>query len=111
MKTIATALIAAATLAMALPAAASAAPAQGVNQRERNLSIRIDQGVRNGSLTRAEASRLRTRLANLRRLEWRYRRGGLSYRERLTLDRQYDSLSRAVRVQRHDRQNRWRRRR
>lgn len=112
MRKIVTAVAAAATMAIALPCAANAAPApaQSVNQRERNLAARINMGVRNGSLTRAEASRLRTRLANLERLEWRYRRNGLSYRERVYLDRSYDNLSRAVRAQRHDRQVRRRRR-
>lgn len=109
MKTIATAILAAATMAVAIPTVASAAPAQSVNQRERNLRSRIDMGVRNGALTRAEASRLRTRLANLERLEWRYRRNGLTGWERRDLDMRFDALSRSVRVQRHDWQRRRRR--
>lgn len=107
MNKIVTALAAFATMSIAVPSVASAAPAQSVNQRERNLAARINLGVRNGSLTRAEASRLRVRLANLERLEWRYRRNGLSYRERVYLDRSFNALSRAVRSQRHDRQTRW----
>lgn len=93
------------TIAAAAPAAAKW---QSINQRQRMLDGRIDQGVRNGSLTRAEASRLRTRFANLNRLEYRYRRSGgqLTYRERVDLDRRFDSLSRAVRYQKHDRQMR-----
>jgi hypothetical protein len=110
MKHIATAFAAAAMMAVSIPLTAGVASAQSVNQRERNLSYRINIGVRNGSLTRPEASRLRTRLANLNRLEWRYRHNGLSYRERRDLDRRFDALSRAIRTQRHDRQKRWRRR-
>jgi len=105
MRLITTALVSA-TLAIAAPCATSA-HAEPVGQRVRNLDYRIDMGVRNGSLTRAEASRLRTRLANVRRLEWRYRRNGLSTWERRDLNRRYDALSRAVRIQRHDRQTRW----
>ena len=38
---------------------ASAAPWQSINQRQANIDRRIDQGERNGSLTRMEANRLR----------------------------------------------------
>jgi len=105
MKLVTTALVSA-TLAIAAPWATTAL-AQPVGRRVQNLDYRIDLGVRNGSLTRAEASRLRTRLANVRRLEWRYRHNGLSTWERRDLNRRYDALSQAVRVQRHDRQTRW----
>lgn len=109
MKLITTTFLAVAMMAVAGPWATGAA-AQSVNQRERNVQDRIALGVRNGSLTRSEASRLRTRLANIERLEWRYRRNGLSYWERQDLNRRYDVLSRAIRYQRHDRQTRWHRR-
>jgi len=109
MKLIILGLAAASTIAFSAPSVARA-PAQSSHRRETNLEYRIDQGVRNGSLTRNEASRLRTRLANVRRLEWRYRRNGLSYWERRNLDRRFDALSRDLRVQRHDRQTRWHRR-
>lgn len=116
-----TALMAAASMAMIVPAGASAAAAthaspnaiaaapqhrQRISRREAKLRSRITMGVRNGALTRAEASRLRTRLANLRRLEWRYRRHGLTRWERSNLNRRFDALSRSVRAQRHDRQRR-----
>ena len=79
-----------------------------MNQRKANIERRIDMGVRNGALTRREASNLRTRFANLRRLEWRYSRNGLNWRERRDLDRRYNALSNSIRIQRHDRQRRWR---
>jgi hypothetical protein len=91
----------------ALPATASAAQWQSINQRQRNLDWRIDQGVRHGGLTRVEAARLRARMARLNRLEWQYRRNGLSWWERADLDRRFDAISRSVRFQRHD----WQRRR
>jgi hypothetical protein len=99
-------LIAVAAIAVAVPAAVSAAPWQSINQRQANLKQRINQGVRSGTLTRAEASRVRTQFANLQRLEYRYRHNGLSYRERADLDRRFDVLSRRVYAQKHDRQTR-----
>lgn len=106
---IATALVAAATMAAFLPSTADAQRWQSMNQRKANIERRIDMGVRNGSLTRREATNLRTRFANLRRLEWRYSRNGLSWAERRDLDRRYNALSNSIRVQRHDRQDRrWR---
>lgn len=100
-------LLACAAAGMTIVAAAPAAAQwQSINQRQRMLYNRIDQGIRSGSLTRAEASRLRTRFANLNRLEYRYRRSGGQFTrwERSDLNRRFDSLSRAVRDQKHDRQ-------
>jgi hypothetical protein len=101
--------LAAASLAAAIPAAASAAPWGPINQRQANLDQRIDAGVRNGSLTRAEATRLRSEFRTLNRLEARYRAtgGGLSGWERADLNRRFDNLSAQIRVDRHDRQHRW----
>ncbi|MFW2850486.1 hypothetical protein ACM61V_00980 [Sphingomonas sp. TX0543] len=48
-----------------------------ISQRVGNLDTRIDQGLRSGSLNRAEALRLRGQLRDLQGLEARYRRGGL----------------------------------
>ena len=85
---------------------------QSINQRQANLYQRIDMGVRNGSLTRSEASNLRSRFVVLNNLERRYRQNGLSQWERRDLDQRFDSLSRQIRSQRHDGQNQnrpWRR--
>lgn len=79
---------------------------QAVSQRKFNLDRRIDQGERNRSLSRREASRLRSELNSLVRLERDYMRGGLSVRERRDLDQRYDRLSRQVRMERNDRDNR-----
>lgn len=88
--------------------AAEAARWQSINQRQANLYQRIDQGVHNGSLTRREASQIRTRFANLNRLEYRYRRSGrgLTAWERSDLNARLDTLSRAIRNQKHDWQDR-----
>lgn len=98
---------AASVLAMAAPASAQAW--QSINQRQANLDQRIDMGVRNGSLTRSEAVRLRAEFNDLNRLEARYRAtgGGLSMQERADLDRRFDSLSARIRYERHDSQNGW----
>ena len=82
---------------------------QTINQRQRNLDARIDQGVRSGQLTRTEAARLRTEFRNLANLEARYRRGGLSNWERRDLDQRFDRLSAKIRVERRDRDHRGRR--
>lgn len=99
--------LAAAALGLAaLPAAAQAQPWQSIDARQDRLYGRIEQGVRNGQLTRREAANLRGRYAGLVRLERDYRRGGLSGRERADLNRRYDALSSSIRWQRGDGQHR-----
>jgi Ni/Co efflux regulator RcnB len=101
MKKILLPIVAVSALAAAtLPAVASA---QSINQRQDQLDRRIDMGVRNHSLTRSEASRLRSELRETARLEDRYRRGGLSGWERADLDRRFDRISAQIRVERRDR--------
>lgn len=97
--------VAASTLALAAPAAAQSW--QSINDRQENLDRRIDVGVRNGSLTRNEAVRLRAEFRDLARLEARYRSTyGLSVAERRDLDRRFDSLSAQIRYERNDRDDR-----
>ncbi|HJV42003.1 hypothetical protein [Caulobacter sp.] len=86
--------------AATVPAVASA---QSINQRQDQLERRIDIGLRNGSLTRSEAYRLRAELRDAERLEHRYRRGGLSGWERADLDRRFDRIGAQIRYERHDR--------
>lgn len=99
--------VAASALAVAAPA--SAQSWQNINQRQAQLDQRIDVGVRDGSLTRNEAVRLRSEFNDLARLETRYRASnGLSNAERADLDRRFDALSARVRFERNDRQDqRW----
>ncbi len=68
MKSLILGLAAAASLAVALPAAA-----QGVDAREHNQATRIEQGVRSGSLTPRETNRLERKEARLHRMEARVR--------------------------------------
>ena len=79
---------------------------QSINARQANLDRRIDQGVRNGQISRREATRLRGEFNSLLRLEANYRRGGLIAWERTDLDRRFDRLSAQVRNERNDRDNR-----
>ncbi len=91
----------------ALPATAFAAPWQSINARQQMLDQRIDRGIRNGALSRREATALRGEFRALNQLEQRYRRtgGGLSVGERRDLDRRFDVLSTKIRYERHDRNN------
>jgi hypothetical protein len=80
----------------------------GINQRQAQLERRIDNGVRTGAITRAEAVRLRSEFRRIDMLEQQYRRsgGGLTQWERQDLDRRFDELSRSVREDRNDRDHR-----
>jgi polyhydroxyalkanoate synthesis regulator phasin len=79
-----------------------------INQRQAQLDRRIDQGVRSGQLTRAEAVRLRAEFRGIVALEARYRqsRPGLTVAERADLDRRFDVLARKIRWERRDWENR-----
>ncbi|GAA0649066.1 hypothetical protein [Brevundimonas lenta] len=79
---------------------------QPISQRKYNLDRRIDVGLRNGQLSRREATRLKAELNQLVRLEYSYQRNGLTIRERQELDRRYDRLSNQVREERRDRDGR-----
>jgi len=102
MKKILLSIMAVSALAAAtvVPAVASA---QSINHRQAMLERRIDQRLRNGSLSRGEAYRLNVQLREAARLEHRYRRGGLSGWERADLDRRFDRISAQIRYERHDR--------
>ena len=75
---------------------------QPIHRRVANLDRRIDQGLRNGALTRREASGLRAELNALVRLERQYSRNGLSRQEARDLDRRFDRLAQRVRWERRD---------
>jgi hypothetical protein len=90
-------------LAAGTASAATYRPAMTINQQERDIALRIDQGVRNHSLTAAEARDLRGQLNGVERLEARYRKGGFTAWERNDLQRRLNALSARVRAERHDR--------
>ena len=83
-----------------------AAPGIGIDARQAMLAQRIDRGVRNGSITRREASRLTAELRDIERAEWTFRRSrpGLTEREIVQLEMRLDRLAALVRMERNDRQ-------
>lgn len=100
--------VAASALAVAAPA--SAQGWQSISQRQAYLDARTDAGVRDGSLTRTEAARLRAEFRYLARLEARYRASyGLSSAERRDLDARFERLSAEIYDQRRDDDTRYNR--
>ena len=79
-----------------------------VAQREKAQNARINEGIRSGELTRAEAAKLKRKEAALHREIKNDRRDGrgLSAAERAKIDRKQDRLSRDIAKQKHDRQDR-----
>ena len=81
---------------------------QSINARQAVLYARIEQGVKNGALTRAESLSLRSEFLRIAALEATYRRsgGGLTAAERSDLDRRMDVLQAEVFINKHDLQHR-----
>lgn len=82
---------------------AMAQPARhSLPEREARIATRIDQAVRNGSLDRERAARLRDRLRKIRKLEAYYRRmHGLSAWERRDVERRLKALSASLAADEH----------
>ena len=100
----------AATAIGAVAAPAMAQPGwRAINERQRELDDRIDDGVRRGCLTRIEAARLRTEFQRIVFLERNYRRSGsgLTSWERRDLDQRLDRLQQDIRRQCRDGDDRW----
>jgi hypothetical protein len=107
-KTMAGGGLLAALIAVAVPYAAEAqAHERGVNARQHQQQHRINEGLRQGELTRREYGRLQHEAAQIRREERAYRADGhLSRGERRELHRELDDLSRDIRRERHDGEHR-----
>lgn len=74
----------------------------------RSFQMRIERGVRDGSLTRWEARRLQRQLEDLKAVRRDYLDDGyLSRHEQRDLERRAQVLSEAIYRQRHDDQNRY----
>ena len=114
MKRVILSMAAVAALATALPAAAQGYNGQGFGpngwgQRfnDDRIEMRINQGLRDGSLTRNEARSLRMQLRDARQVERMYIRDGrISGREARDLDRRYAALNMRLRWERNDGENR-----
>jgi hypothetical protein len=95
-----------AAIAAAAPAAAqygyqpnpNAYGAAGIDNRIERLEVRLEAGIRAGTINRTEALRLRRDLAELRRLERRYDSGGLTRAEADDLRQRLGVLRQQVRV-------------
>jgi hypothetical protein len=92
----------------ALLSTGTAASAGNVNPRQQRQDARIDAGIAQGDLTRAEADALRAQQRSIARQEARMRSddGVLGVAERARLDARQDHANDAIRRQRHDRQQR-----
>ncbi|TAJ71073.1 MAG: hypothetical protein EPO51_14945 [Phenylobacterium sp.] len=73
-----------------------------MEDRKLDLDARIEQGLRSGQLTTAEAEVLRDDFNEIARIEASYRVDGLSAEERADLNRRFDELGAAIRVARAD---------
>lgn len=82
------------------------APGYGIDSRQAMIAQRIDTGVRNGTLNRREAARLKTELRDIDRLEAAFRRSrpGLTQVEIAQLNGRLDRLAAQVRIDRNDRE-------
>jgi len=81
----------------------------GLNGEQARLSERIDRASWNGRISRREAQNLRWQLSEYQRIEWRYRRDGLSGWERRDLEERLDRIRYDLRGDRRDggRHDRW----
>jgi len=72
---------------------------QSINDRQAELDARIDAGVRDRSLTAAEAAQLRAEFTQLAGVESQYRRSppGITPQERTDLNNRFDRLEAAYR--------------
>lgn len=97
---------AAATVALSLGAAT--AYADRVDSRQARQADRIEQGIRNGSLTRQEAAKLKAEQEYIAALERQAERDGrLSREERARLEAAQDRASKHIRSEKHDADNRY----
>ncbi|WP_298162645.1 hypothetical protein [Brevundimonas sp.] len=80
----------------------------GLNGEQARLAQRIDRAAYNGRISRREAQSLRWQLDEYQRVEWRYRRDGLSHWERRDLQDRLDRIERNLRGESRDRDgHRW----
>jgi hypothetical protein len=87
---------------------AGAAFADQIDRRQERQDYRIEQGIRDGSLTREEARRLERNQRRIQREEWRAKSDGvLTEHERMRLDAMQDREGRRIARQRRDDDHRW----
>lgn len=97
-------------IAAAFPVASAYAATRdpGVNQRQHNQQQRIQQGVRSGELTRNETRNLQGQAREIRREERNYKAdGNFTRAERADVHRDLNHMSRDIRREKHDGQQRF----
>jgi len=97
------------TLAAVAPSPAEGAQREpGVNARQHNQQHRMQQGARQGDLTRGETRQLQNQARDIRREERAFRSDGQFTREeRREVHRDLNRLSRDIHRERHDAQRRF----
>lgn len=110
------AILATSLLAAATATFATGASADSIDRRQANQEQRIQQGLRDGSLTRREAAHLEAEQTRIRALERAAERDGhINRQERARIEAAQNSASRHIYQERHDGEtrgsgwNRWRR--
>ncbi len=101
-------LLAAMLVAASVPATAAERERNGVNPRQQHQQQRIQQGVRQGDLTRGEGRQLQGQARDIRREEHAFRSDGrFTPAERQHVQRDLDRQSRDIRHERNDGQRRY----
>jgi hypothetical protein len=77
-----------------------------ISVRDREIQMRINNGIRNRTLSPQEGDRLRDQFHDLLRVKAQYMRNGLNGDERRDLDRRYDRLNYQITAEVRDR-NYW----
>lgn len=94
-------------IALMMPLKTNAQRTPVIDAREQNQRARIHEGVETGTLTHAEASRLRSEERHIKRSERRAKADGKVTRgERARIEHKQDRVSHDIRRQKHDRQKR-----
>ncbi len=100
-------ILAGAAVAMTAALAVTPASADIIDRRQANQAQRIDQGIRSGQLTRAEAAKLKAQQAYIRDLERKAERDGRVTRaEKARIQAAQNAASRSIYVEKHDAQSR-----
>jgi len=82
-------------------------PKPGINERQGNQQMRIDNGIKSGELTRREAARLERKEAKIGRMEKRMKADGdFTPEERARLQKRLDATSNQIHQEKQDAQNR-----
>jgi hypothetical protein len=107
---ITTALVAMTSVGAATSASAWGSSSNDIDRTQANQAARINQGLRDGSLTRREAADLIAEQRRIQALESAAKRDGhLSRSERAEIERAQNSASRHIYQERHDSESRNRR--